>query len=205
MAAALSWVRPSELPDPIAEDLYSVLRDVEWRQYLAFSEAFARPGLRVTYCEGALEILKPSRAHESMKKTVTRVVEIYALLRRVPLYSYGSSTFRDELARLGLEPDACWCVGRAMTRLPDVALEVLHASPILDKLYVYDGLEVPEVWLFRNGAFEVHLRRPEGGYASGERSRALPDLDLALVAKHAVMEDQDAAVHAFAAALGHTF
>ena len=51
--------------------------------------------------------------------------------------------------------------------------------PLLDTLLVYDGLTVPEVWLWREGAFELYLRRGEGGYDRIEKSRSLPELDFA--------------------------
>jgi len=47
---------------------------------------------------------------------------------------------------------------------PDVVLEVIEKAPLLDKLRVYDGFEVPEVWIFESGAFAIFHRRKSGGY-----------------------------------------
>ncbi len=59
---------------------------------------------------------------------------------------------------------------------PHIVLEVIETSPLLDKLEVYDGFEVPEVWLFEGGAFSLHRRKRAGGYERIARSRFLPTL-----------------------------
>jgi Uma2 family endonuclease len=172
-----------------------VIYGVRWRDYVILREALDTPGLRMTYCEGALEIRSPSRLHELWKTTIARCVELYALERDLPLLGYGSTTFRKEVKERGAEPDECYRVGSQMKdgEFPDIVLEVIYESPILDKLYVYKGFEVPEVWLFENGTFRLfHL---EGGeYAPVERSTFLPGLDFAMVAQLATREDQHAAL-----------
>jgi hypothetical protein len=85
---------------------------------------------------------------------------------------------------------------------PQIVLELVYASPILDKLYVYDGLEIPEVWRWKDGAFEVHKRRPEGGYERVQRSPLLPQLDFEIVARFVTREDQDVALREFAELVG---
>jgi Uma2 family endonuclease len=82
--------------------------------------------------------------------------------------------------------------------IPDIVLEVIHTNPILDKRYVYDGLGIPEVWLWKEGAFELHRRRTQGGYDRVERSPLLPQLDFTVVARFVVREDQDVALREFA-------
>jgi hypothetical protein len=82
--------------------------------------------------------------------------------------------------------------------IPDIVFEVIYTNPILDKLYVYDGLEIPEVWLWKDGAFELYQRRGEGGYNRIERSGLLPELDFTLVARFVTREDQHVALHEFA-------
>jgi Uma2 family endonuclease len=124
-------------------------------------------------------------------------------LLRLPLVGYGSTTFRNEAKERGVEPDECWRVGSLMKdgEIPDIVLEVIYASPILDKLYVYDGLAIPEVWLWKDGAFELYRRRNQGGYERVDRSALLPQLDFALVARFVTREDQDVALREFADAV----
>jgi Uma2 family endonuclease len=180
-----------------------LIHGVSWKEYVILREALDTPGLRMTYCEGALELMSPSRKHELWKKTIARLVEAYAYEKRLRLNGYGSTTFRNEAAERGAEPDECYRVGSIMREgeVPDIALEVMHLSPLLDKLHVYSGLEVPEVWLFKEGAFQ--LFRLEGDkYHRIERSAFLPDLDFALIARLATThEDQQDALDALREAL----
>ena len=76
---------------------------------------------------------------------------------------------------------------------PDIVLEVIHTNPLIDKLRVYKGFGVPEVWPFRKGAFELY-RLAGDAYERIERSGFLPELDFALIARLAVLEDQPAAI-----------
>jgi hypothetical protein len=41
-----------------------VLEGVSWATYVMLRDSVDSPGVRMTYFEGALEIMSPSRAHE---------------------------------------------------------------------------------------------------------------------------------------------
>lgn len=194
MAVAVSRsVRPP-LPSLLPEQRM-VIYGVRWKDYVILREALDTPGLRMTFCEGVLELMSPSRLHEMWKKTIARLVELYALERDLPLLGYGSTTFRKEAKERGAEPDECYRVGTIMKdgEYPDIVLEVIYTSPVLDKLHVYQGFEIPEVWLFEDGKFRLH-RLQSGGYARIERSTLLPALDFDLIARFATREDQHQAV-----------
>jgi Uma2 family endonuclease len=189
-----------------SRDQSMVVRGVSWRDYVILREALDTPGLKLTYCEGVLELMSPSRAHEELKTRVARLLELYGFLFKLPMNGYGSTTFRREAKQRGAEPDECWCVGPAMAEgaFPDIVLEVIQSNPILDKLEVYDGFEVPEVWLIVEGELRVHVRRTEGGYARVSQSPRLPELDLALLMQFASRVDHPTALQDFAAALGRS-
>ncbi len=180
-----------------------VIHGVSWKDYVILREALDTPALRMTYCEGTLELLSPSREHELNKTGIARLIELYAFLRDLPLVGYGSTTFRLEAKERGAEPDECYRVGSLMAegQFPDIVLEVIHTNPILDKLHVYRGFAVPEVWLFRTGAFELYRLTGET-YERVERSKFLPDLDFAVIAMLAVREDQHQALHELKRLLG---
>jgi Uma2 family endonuclease len=172
-----------------------VINGVAWKDYVILREALDTPGLRMTYCEGTLELMSPSLGHEIDKKSIARLVELYAFLRRLRLNGYGSTTFRREARQRGAEPDECYCVGRVLKEgeFPDIVLEVIHTAPLLDKLHVYLGFGVPEVWLFRDGAFELY-RLAGDHYDRVERSGFLPELDFALIARLTAYEEQQEAL-----------
>jgi Uma2 family endonuclease len=172
-----------------------LIHGVTWKDYVILREALDTPGIRMTFCEGSLELMSPSRLHELWKTTIARLVELYALELDLPLIGYGSTTFRKEAAERGAEPDECYRVGVQMKdgEIPDIALEIIHTAPLLDKLHVYAGLGVPEVWLFLAGAFEIH-ELVGGRYRRVATSRLVPGIDFDLVARLAVWEDQIAAL-----------
>jgi Uma2 family endonuclease len=140
--------------------------------------------------------MSPSRTHDRWKKTAARLIELYVWLLDLPINGYGSTTFRKKARDRGLEPDECWSIRRIMPEgdVPDIVLEVIYSKPEIDKLKVYDGLRVPEVWFFERGAFVLHRRKPKGGYRMIERSTFLPQLDFGLLSTLVVWEDQHAAL-----------
>ena len=167
---------PAPAP-PEPPDQRIVLRGITWAQYQALRAALDdKPGLRMTYLEGELEIMSPSRRHEHLKKFIARLVEAYADERRIVLLGFGSETYRKEAMERGLEPDECYCVGDEKD-VPDFALEVITTSGGVDKLAVYAGLGVPEVWFWVDSRFQL-FGLDAGEYAPRERSRFLPELDL---------------------------
>jgi Uma2 family endonuclease len=133
---------------------------------------------------------------------VARLIELFALERDVPLFGYGSTTFRKALAERGLEPDECYVVGREMPddEYPDIALEVVLTSGGIDKLEVYRGLGVREVWFWYEGQFAVY-RLGDSGYERQAHSGLLPTLDFEQLARFAADPDQHAALKAYRDAL----
>ena len=174
-----------------------VIHGVSWEQYEAIRDRLDDiPGLRMTYLEGALEIMSPSLRHEQIKKTIARLLELYAVERNIDLTPGGSTTFRKRLAERGLEPDECYCLGSEFREPPDFALEVVLGRVGIDKLKVYEGLGVPEVWLWRDERLALFALGP-GGYQPTPRSRCLPDLDVEVLASFVAQGNHVQAVRAF--------
>jgi Uma2 family endonuclease len=172
---------PELVPDPDQR----VVLHLTWEQYEDLLTTLGdSPGVQVAYLKGAVEIMTPSYTHERRTKMVARLIEAWADEREVELNGYRSMTFRKAAKERGVEPDECYTVGREMSEhgdIPDIAVEILHTTPLLDKLAIYAGLGVPEVWIFRRGAFAVYVLTG-GEYQRHERSVLLADLDLSLVA-----------------------
>jgi hypothetical protein len=66
----------------------------------------------------------------------------------------------------------------------------------LDKLEVYRGLGIREVWVFESGAFRVFALHGER-YDAIPSSEVLPEVDVARLAHFAKERDQHAALRAF--------
>lgn len=125
-----------------------MVHGVTYAQYVALRDGLDIAGLRMTFCEGTLELVTPSPDHERAKKLVARLLELYAYLEDIRLYGYGSTTFRKEAKERGLEPDECYYFGEDFDAerrpFPDLAIEIVISSG-MDKLTAYAGLQVPEV------------------------------------------------------------
>lgn len=200
-APRLRQQQPAVPPPPRDADQRVILSGISWRDYRVLRDLLDRRGVRMTYLEGALEIMSPSRLHEDVKTRVARLLEVFALERDVPLYGYGSMTFQSEPKERGLEPDECYVVGKPQTEgFPDLAIEVAVTTGGIDKLEVYRGFGVREVWIWEEGEINVYVLGA-GGYEGRAESIVIPGIDLHELAKLASDPDQHAVLKAYRDAL----
>lgn len=202
MAAAIST--SSALTEPQAAEQRFLLHGVPWWTYVALRDALDQTGIRMTYSDGELELMSPSELHEESKRLLGRLLEAWAEEKDVDLRAFGSTTFRAESEKRGLEPDECYTLGpKAKDAPPHLAIEIVVGSPLLDELAVYAGLNVLEVWRWRPSVGRVEVLRLTGGeYQPRERSELLPELDLELLARFVRPgESHTHAVRAYRAAL----
>ncbi len=181
-------------------DHHIVLHDVTWPQLVAFLRMRGdRAGVRITYLKGELELMSPSWSHEGIKKCFARLFEAYGDERGLSLNGFGSWTLKKRKEDRAVEPDECYSLGRRRA-VPDIAIEVTWTHGSIDKLEVYRGLRVREVWMWEDGSIEVHaLRRV--GYERLTRSELVPDLDLEGLATFIDGDDQSGAVRRYREAL----
>jgi Uma2 family endonuclease len=70
----------------------------DWRRLLAMRGDHSVP--RLVYLEGEVEIMSPSRTHESIKSLIGCLVETYCMERDIPFRPLGGWTLESE-------PDEC--------------------------------------------------------------------------------------------------
>ncbi len=192
-----------DLISAVTDQQYTIT-DVSWQAYEAFLADLGDdfPGLRVHYLEGTLEITMPGRKHEVSKDNIGGLLRTYFEETRTRFYGLGSTTFKREAKRRGAEPDVSFCV-ETDKEFPDIAIEVVQTSGGINKLEVYQGLEVPEVWFWQKGKFLLyHLR--QDGYEPIDRSEFLPNLDLALLGTYVQSPEPLDAVIEFRSAMRKT-
>lgn len=97
-----------------------------------------------------------------------------------PRRGFGGATFRKEAKQRGLEPDECYKLGKLDDDgVPDIAIEVIITSSLVDKMAVYAGLDVPEVWEWRPSTKTIVVHRLVADrYERRARSEILPELEL---------------------------
>jgi Uma2 family endonuclease len=197
---ATSNVPPGEYV-PTA-DQRIVMNGVTWAHYEALLALRGEASVpRISYLDGAMELMSPSKHHERVKSYIGRLVEMFALVRGIDLSPYGAWTLRQAPKRAGVEPDECYLIGPDQDRdMPDLVIEVIWTSGGIDKLEAYRRLGVPEVWLWKDDVIQVHVLG-ESGYRAAGTSVCLPDLDLALLCSFLDRPTAMQAIKAFRAAL----
>jgi Uma2 family endonuclease len=65
--------------------------------------------------------------------------------------------------------------------VPELAIEVVTTSGTINKLDVYRGLGVPEVWFWKENHIAIYWLG-QNGYEEATRSWLLPNLDIAELA-----------------------
>jgi Uma2 family endonuclease len=161
------------------DDHIVVLRTASWSDFRRLSKAKGESSVpRLAYLEGALEIMSPSRSHEALKSLIGQLVEVFCLERGLEFNAYGSWTLADKAQARAIEPDECYVfgTGRSADR-PDLAIEVIWTSGGLDKLDIYRGLGVREVWIWRRGRITAHALRGDR-YQEIAASEVVPGIDL---------------------------
>lgn len=179
------------------------LHGIRWQDYETLLDMRGEDsGTRVTYLDGELELMTPSFDHETLKTTLGRLIETYAEERGIDLLGCGSWTVRKEAKARGVEADESYVLGPVITQpqIPDLACEVVWTSGGIDKLEVYRGLGVPEVWFWQDGALRIYLLEGET-YTLSPRSRLLPGLDPDLIVRFMAYPSQTQAVRGLRAAL----
>jgi Uma2 family endonuclease len=171
--------RLSRQDDAAVDDHIIVLRGAEWSDFQRLLTLRGeRPVPRLAYLEGALQLITPSRDHETLKSLIGRLVEVWCLERGVEFSAAGSWTLEDKTSEHGIEPDECYVFGgRSDADRPDLAIEVIWTSGGLGKRKIYRALSVREVWFWRKGRVTAYALRPDG-YQEVATSEVLRGIDL---------------------------
>jgi Uma2 family endonuclease len=170
------------------DENHIVLEDVSWGTYDSLLRDFEVSGQhkRITYNDGRMVIVSPLFKHERWKKLLGRIVEAVTDERNIEIISAGSTTWRQKRKKKGLEPDECFYIQNAHRiglRLeldlkkdppPDLAIEVDLRPYLRNKLDVYSGLGIAEVWCFDGVDVEIYVLQGDKTYLKLEKSFAIP-------------------------------
>jgi len=167
----------------LEQDAEPILLDgFTWREFKAVEQLLDRPGVRLSFLDGVLEIRKmPGRKHETVKKRIAALVEAYLEFLGLDFVPTGSMTLESEEGLVRRQADESYELGQNRER-PDLAIEIVITSGGLNKLEAYKRLQIPEVWFWEREKLSLHQLQ-SNGYVEIQQSQVLPKLDIALLTR----------------------
>jgi len=166
-----------------------VLDDVSWDDYEELlNEIEDRPGFRVSYNEGRLEIMSPKPEHEECKRIIERIVDTLSDELDINVEPRGSATWKNKPDK-GTEGDTCYYVANAERIIgkrdiditkdppPDLIIEVDSTNESLNKFVIYSTLHIPEIWRYDVKHSHLYMYELKGtDYVAIASSRSFPIL-----------------------------
>ncbi|MEG4804489.1 Uma2 family endonuclease [Microcoleus sp. ARI1-B5] len=175
-----------QLDIPLGQRL--LLHDVSWPEFEAIlSELGEHRAARLAYNQGSLEIRMPLPEHEVNKELIGDMVKILLEELEIDCECFGSTTFKRETKKSGVEPDQCFYIqnhqvmrGKRRVDLtadppPDLAIEIDVTSKT--QLDAYEALQVPELWRYENNQLRINVLE-DGKYVNCLSSRIFPGLPI---------------------------
>ncbi|MEH2173914.1 Uma2 family endonuclease [Nostoc sp.] len=196
MTTATIVTPPKELP--------LLFEGMTWREFKAVEQLLDRPGYRLSFLNGILEIRRmPGEPHETVKKRIAALLELYLLMAGFDFTPTGSMTLESETVGVKREADESYKLAPGRM-LPDLAIEVVFSSGGINKLDAYKRLKIKEVWFWEDGVLEVYHLRGEGNtlhYEKVSNSEEVKGIDLDLLLRCMNMVNHVEAIKTFQQAL----
>lgn len=204
------------LPSLVAEgefvnaEVFS-LTGVTWDAYVALRDSLdanGRPGIRLTYDDGNLDLMSPLHSHDEPKTLLDRAVLVLCEAFGRRCRGVGSPTYRKRKKKKGFEPDQSYYLrpdklaalprGRfpkdydvAAGPVPDLGIEIDVTHSSIPRLPLYAAFGIDEVWRADADAERVTiLRRTGDGYAEAT-SDLFPGLTGTLLTEALTLEAED--------------
>jgi len=183
----IDWLSHALLGLAPGERVYAT--GIPWSVYTRLADVrdARRPGVKITFDRGRMEIMSPSFRHE--KPNLRLALIVITLVEELGLrLSARSTTFRREQAEQGLEPDDCFYVAHAATMVgvedidlsihppPDLVIEVDVTNSSVPKEPIYGPMGVPELWRHEDGEVTIRVLQPDQVYQSADHSLAFPQV-----------------------------
>jgi Uma2 family endonuclease len=175
-----------------------------WREFKAVEQLLDRPGYRLSFLDGVLEIRQmPGEPHETVKERIGALLELYLLTAGFDFTPTGAMTLESESGSVKREADKSYKLAPGRSR-PDLAIEVVFTSGGINKLEAYQRLKIAEIWFWEDGVLALYHLRQEGDQWRYERittSEAVPGIDLDLLLRCVNMANHVDALKTFQQAI----
>ncbi|NCR09630.1 MAG: Uma2 family endonuclease [Microcystis aeruginosa LG13-11] len=177
-----------------------LISDLTWREFKAVEQLIDRPGLRLSFLDGVLEIRKmPGKKHETIKERIGALLEIYLEFLGLDFTPTGSVTLENEFEKVKREGDKSYELG-ANRKHPDLVIEVVVSSGGINKLEAYKRLQIAEVWFWMNDEL-LFYSLGNDGYEAVSKSQILPNLDVGLLMRCIGIENHAQSLREFRAGI----
>ena len=177
-----------------------LISDLTWREFKAVEQLIDRPGLRLSFLDGVLEIRKnPGKKYQIIKQRIASLLEIYLEFLGLDFTPTGSITLENEFEKVKREGDKSYELG-ANRKHPDLVIEVVVSSGGINKLEAYKRLQIPEVWFWMNDEL-LFYSLGNDGYDAVSKSQLLPSLDVGLLLRCINIENHAQALREFRAGI----
>lgn len=169
---------------------YIRVSDVSWSEYqklLKWRDDW-RPGIRLTYDQGDLQIMVVTNPHERLRKALALLLESWLEETGGEYVPSGQLTHQREDLKKGFEPDECYYIQNwkkvSGTRQinfmkdppPDLMIEVEFSRKVDNRLPIIAAFKIPEVWRYNGEELVILQLQPrKRQYVEVEYSRAIPD------------------------------
>ena len=155
--AAMSDYKPQSVYATPRQESPLLFEGLTWREFKAVQQLLDRPGYRLSFLDGVLEIRRMSgEPHETLKKRIAALLELYLLVAGFDFTPTGSMTLESEAGAVKREADESYKLAPDRVR-PDLVIEVVFTSGGIDKLEAYKRLLIPEVWFWEDGVLVDQL------------------------------------------------
>lgn len=164
-----------------------IFNNIRWETYLALAAEDDRPGKRIAYDQGVMEIMSPGMLHEHIAALIGRMVNTFTEENEIDACSSAGTTFKRDDVERGFEADDSYYItnneavrgkdeiGLSIDHPPDLAIEVDISRSSMPKFAIYRSIGVPELWRYDGDAILVYILDQSGEYTRSHASRVLHD------------------------------
>lgn len=157
------------------EDILVTLYGISWSGYICLLDALEEASwCRLSYCDGVLELMSPGIPHEEISENAGEIIKEYCFQQNIKCFALRSADQKNKKGKKGKQPDSSYAL-KDRKKIPDIAIEVNITSGSIKDLTIYEGIEVPEVWMFNDKEKKIQFFiLEEGEYVEVYKSKYLP-------------------------------
>ena len=148
------------------------LSGMTWTDYEKFNSE-EDLGYRVSYFNGVITLVSPSKNHERIAQTIAILICAYCRKFNLLYFPMGSTRLENK-PLAGKEPDVSFSFNTDKD-IPDLVIEVIFSSGSIDDLNKYQAIGVKEVWFWKNKKLTFYELQSEG-YTEITNSKLLSNL-----------------------------